>query len=56
MGRCPFYKECKKVKNPGICESEQHLLLCKEYNRLRVGRIIYMRADQILKKYKKIRL
>jgi len=56
MGIYPFYKECKKVKNPGICEDSNQLLLCKEYNRLCVGRIIYKRANQILKKGKKIRL
>jgi len=61
MGICPFYKECKRVKNSGICEDSNQLLLCKTYNKFKKEMEIRERAKQIsdrqkLKKGKKIRL
>lgn len=58
MGICPFYKKCKRVKNPGICEDSSQLLVCKTYNRLKKERAIRERAKQIFdrQKGKKFRL
>ena len=55
MGGCPFYDICPRVKNPGICESTENLLLCKIHNKLKKQYEIKERANQILKKGVKIR-
>jgi len=54
--KCPFYDICNRVKNPGICEGTENLLLCREHNRLKKIQEIEYRASQILEKGKRTRL
>jgi len=56
MSGCPFYDICKRSKNPNFCESTENLLLCKYYNKFKKEGEIKVRAEQILKKGKRIRL